>query len=138
METLLRLVIVLPGLPAPIPQAQIFDSDGGWLARADLKARGVKAVFEYDGATHNEPARHASDIARWKVLRRHGFEVYPYTARELFRMPQQIVLDYQRVLGLPPDPTVVDRWLRESRRSLWCTARRAVVIGASQGRFDPQ
>lgn len=117
METLMRLLIVLSGLPAPVPQVEIVDANGFVIARGDLKAPGVPAVFEYDGAIHNEPQNHAKDVARWRALRAAGYEVFPYTARELFQSPQQIVTDYQRVLSLPVDPTAVRGWWLEWRKS---------------------
>ena len=117
MESLMRLLIVLSGLPPPIPQAKIFDANGFFVGRGDLKAPGVRAVFEYDGATHNEPLNHAKDVTRWRNLRAANCEVFPYTARELFQSPQQIVADYQRVLSLPIDPTAIRGWWIEWRKS---------------------
>jgi hypothetical protein len=117
METLMRLVIVLSGLPAPIPQVEILDVNGFVVARGDLKAPGVPAVFEYDGAIHNEPRNHAKDVARWRAIRAAGCEVFPYTARELFQAPHHIVTDYQRVLSLPVDATAVRGWWQEWRKS---------------------
>ncbi len=113
METLQRLVLVLSGLPAPIPQVKIYDADGRFVARVDLKAPGVRAVFEYDGADHDKPHRHASDVRRWRALRAAGFEVFPYTASDLFRSPQKMVVDYQGALGLPIDASATQGWLRE-------------------------
>lgn len=113
METLLRLLIVLSGLPAPTPQFKAYDDFGGFVARMDLKAHGVRAAFEYDGAGHDEPVVHARDVKRWRDLRRAGYEVLPYTAADLFGTPQLIVMDYQRALGLPLDANAVQGWLRE-------------------------
>ena len=117
METLLRLIIVLSGLPAPTPQAVLYDSDGGWLARVDLLAPDGISVFEFDGADHDDPKRHASDVTRWRVLRHHGYVVYPFTARELFFRPHEIVNEYLRALGLPASAGNIEGWLREFRRS---------------------
>jgi hypothetical protein len=117
MESLMPLLIVLSGLSTPIPQAEIVDANGFFVARGDLKAPGVRAVFEYDGAIHNEPLNHANDITRWRNLRAADCEVFHYTARELFQSPQQIVTDYQRVLSLPIDPTAVRGWWLEWRKS---------------------
>ena len=123
METGMRLSIVLSELPPPTPQAIIRDVAGGWLAQVDLLGADGKSVFEYDGAEHFEPARHASDVARWKVLRRERYEVYPYTKQEFFLRPHQIPCDYREALGLPRSVGNIDIWLREFRRSSFCRHR---------------
>ena len=117
METLLRLLVVLSGLPPPKPQVILLDDAGGWLARVDLLAPDGVTVLEYDGASHDAPKRHNADVRRWCLLQRHGFKVFPYTARDLFRGAAQVVADYQDALGLPRDPSAVEGWLREFRRS---------------------
>ncbi len=117
METLMRLLIVLSGLPAPTPQFKVYDTYGAFVARTDLRAPGVRAAFEYDGAGHDEPVVHARDVKRWRDLRSAGYEVFPYTAGDLFGSPQQIVVDYQRALGLPIDAGAVKGWLDEWKHS---------------------
>ena len=117
METLMRLLIVLSGLPAPTPQFKVYDKHGIFVARTDLRAFGVRAAFEYDGAGHDEPVVHARDVKRWRDLRAAGYEVFPYTARDLFGTPQLIVVDYQRALGLPIDASAVAGWVREWKKS---------------------
>jgi hypothetical protein len=117
METLLRLIVVIPGLPEPTPQFVIRDSAGGWLARVDLLGANGSSVLEYDGAAHDAPKRHASDVARWRLLRREGYEVFPYTARDVFFGPAQIISDYQAALGLPLDQSAAQRWLHEWSQS---------------------
>jgi hypothetical protein len=117
METLMRLIFNLSKLPAPTPQLSLYDAHGNFLARGDLVGPDGVSVFEYDGADHNEPARHNADVRRWKILDRNGFKVYPYTALDVFRGAPQIVTDYQDALGLPRDPRAVEGWLREFERS---------------------
>lgn len=117
METLLRLIYRLSNLPAPTPQVRLYDAFGNFLARGDLVGPDGRSVFEYDGADHNEPARHNADVRRWKILDRNGFKVYPYTALDVFRGSPQIVTDYQDALSLPRDPRAVEGWLREFERS---------------------
>lgn len=117
METLLRLILVLSKLPPPTPQLVLRDEFGGFLARGDLVGPDGRTVLEYDGADHNEPARHNADVRRWMRLERNGFKVYPYVALDVFRDAQQIVTDYQDALGLPRDPRAVEGWLKEFQRS---------------------
>ena len=117
METIMRLLFVLSGLPAPTPQFKVYDMYGALVARTDLRAPGVRAAFEYDGGGHDEPVVHARDVKRWRDLRNAGYEVFPYTASDLFGTPQQIVVDYQRALGLPIDAGAVKGWLDEWKHS---------------------
>ncbi len=139
METLLRLLIVLPGLPAPTPQATLRDSEGGWLARVDLLAANRRSVLEYNGADHNTAKRRDSDASRWRLLYREGYEVFPYTARDIFLGPVHVVTDYQKALGLPIEPDAVKAWLREWQQSshAWPPSytQQAHSLPASSARF---
>jgi len=126
METVLRLTLVIPGLPPPEPQAILRDQWGGWLARVDLLGADGMSVFEFDGANHDEPERHAEDTSRWRMLHRHGFQVYPYTKRDIFSGGLQIIDDYETALGLSPDPNRAQAWLREWERSSFGRRRSAL------------
>lgn len=120
METLHRLLYVLSGLPRPAAQVEIFGPFDELIARCDLLVEEAMAIFEYDGQDHESPRRHASDVRRWRALRKAGYEVFPYTAVDLFRKPHQMVNDYQRALGLAEDPVAVRGWLVEWRKSGFC------------------
>jgi very-short-patch-repair endonuclease len=89
-------------------------------------AKGAKAVFEYDGAEHDEPVNHGRDVARWRALRAAGYEIFPYTARDFYSSPAHIVVDCQRAVGLPIDATAVQGWLREWKKSGWRNRPRRV------------
>lgn len=126
MESVLRMVLVIPGMPPPEPQAILRDQWGEWLARVDLLGADGKSVFEFDGADHDEPERRAEDRSRWRTLHRHGFEVYPYTKRDIFSGGLQIIDDYETALGLPTDPNRAEAWLREWEKSSFGRRRRAL------------
>ncbi len=125
METVLRTVIVIPGMPVPTPQAILRDEGGEWLARVDLLGADGKSVLEFDGANHDEPARHAEDTSRWRTLHRHGFQVYPYTKRDIFSGGLHIIDDYETALGLAPDPRRAQAWLTEWEKSSFGRRRRS-------------
>ena len=59
METRLRLLIVLAGLPEPVVNYRIWNEDGTWRRRFDLCYPGIKLVIEYDGR------QHADDVSQW-------------------------------------------------------------------------
>ena len=60
METRLRLLIVLAGLPEPQVNFILRAADGSWKRRFDLCYPGVHLIVEYDGR------QHAFDIEQWR------------------------------------------------------------------------
>ena len=60
METRLRLLIVLAGLPEPQVNFILRAADGSWKRRFDLCYPGVHLIVEYDGR------QHALDIEQWR------------------------------------------------------------------------
>jgi hypothetical protein len=60
MESRLRLLLVLAGLPEPEVNVILRDSDGEWSMRFDLCYRELKLIIEYDGR------QHAESIKQWK------------------------------------------------------------------------
>jgi hypothetical protein len=88
METHLRLVIVLAGLPEPVINQDVFSSRGGWLARPDLSYPEWKIAIEYDGEHHRVDRRQwRRDIARRELLEAAGWIVLVITGDDLLRHP---------------------------------------------------
>lgn len=61
METRLRLLIVLAGLPEPDVNFILRAADGTWKRRFDLCYPGIHLVIEYDGR------QHAFDLEQWRT-----------------------------------------------------------------------
>ena len=59
METRLRMLIVLAGLPEPTIDHRILDRDGRVLYRFDLSYAELRIVVEYDGRQHR------ADLDQW-------------------------------------------------------------------------
>ncbi|MEU4602793.1 hypothetical protein AB0F43_07430 [Kribbella sp. NPDC023972] len=92
METRLRLLIVLSGLPEPAVGHVVLDSDGGWLAKPDLSYPELKIAIEYDGHHHLKDARQwQRDIRRRENLERAGWRVRVITAADLLTAPATIL-----------------------------------------------
>jgi hypothetical protein len=92
METRLRLLIVLSGLPEPAIGHVVLDSDGGWLAKPDLSYPELKIAIEYDGHHHLKDARQwQRDIRRRENLERAGWRVRVITAADLLTAPATIL-----------------------------------------------
>ncbi len=81
METRLRLLLVLAGLPRPQVQVTLRDENGTFLGRADLLYPDQRLVIKYDGATHRESL--AADNRRQNRLINAGFKILRFTASDL-------------------------------------------------------
>jgi len=88
METRLRMVLIKARLPRPMVQADLRDSSGILIGRADLYYADCKLVIEYDGTNHRE--RMAEDLRRQNALLNAGFHLLRFTAGDL-REPRSIV-----------------------------------------------
>lgn len=122
-ETVLRLVHVLAGIPV-VSQYAVHDDTGVFLARADLRVEGTHRLPEYDGAPHRQREQHERDLARDKLLSRHGWQRYGYTASELLSDPASVIRDAEQALGRGHDPSRVVGWLEEAERSSLTAAGR--------------
>ena len=71
METRLRLLIVLAGLPEPTVNFIVRDQNGDWTLRSDLSYPGLKLIIEYDGDQHRQdPQQWSRDLRRREWLER--------------------------------------------------------------------
>jgi hypothetical protein len=88
MESRLRMLVVLSGLPEPIPGVDVYFESGGWLARPDLQYPEQRIAIEYDGRHHlDDPVQWRRDIGRRENLEREGWRVRVVTARDLYSTP---------------------------------------------------
>jgi very-short-patch-repair endonuclease len=91
METRVRLIVVLAGLPHPKVQHTIVDERGRMLATVDLAYRRQRIAIEYEGAEHFEPLRTIRDARRYTRLVALGWRVYRYVAADVYGSPDRIV-----------------------------------------------
>lgn len=89
METRLRLLIVLAGLPEPRVNLEI--RDGAFRTRVDLCYPELRLVIEYDGQQHR-----AEDLDQWDRDNERGgwftdndWELLPVISRGIYRRPQE-------------------------------------------------
>ena len=97
METRLRMLLVLGGLPKPDVQPELEDETGWVIARADLYYASHRLVIEYDGATHQTSV--AADNRRQNRLIEAGYKLLRFTAIDIWRMPASVVGQVERTLG---------------------------------------
>lgn len=90
METRLRMLLVLAGLPEPEVNREIRFDDGSPLRRYDLSYPEVKIAIEYDGRHHIERVdRWESDLVRREAIDDDGWRLLVVTARGLFVEPER-------------------------------------------------
>jgi very-short-patch-repair endonuclease len=112
METRLRMLIVLAGLPEPVVNHKIRDTRGRVRLRLDLSYPAWKLIVEYDGR------QHARDVAQWRrdLQRREYFDdeewkILVVTSEGVFVEPEQTLLRVRRALrsrGCPDLPRQLD------------------------------
>lgn len=89
METRLRMLLVLAGLPRPVAQQSIHDGWGRLLGRPDLYYPREKLGLEYDGGTHR--ANLVDDNRRQNRLLAEGVQLLRFTASDIYSRPQAVV-----------------------------------------------
>lgn len=89
MESRLRLLVMLGGLPEPSLNHDVV-LDGRWLHRPDLAWPKYRAGVDYDGGTHlrGAPRQRRRDIARREALDESGWVLRVVTADDVLRRPQ--------------------------------------------------
>lgn len=92
METRLRMLIVLAGLPEPEVNVEVSDVNGRLLYRFDLSYPDLKILVEYDGRQHRadlDQWDHDTDRRDW--LDAHGWLMLSVFSRGIFRDPAKTV-----------------------------------------------
>jgi hypothetical protein len=99
METRLRLLIVLAGLPEPEVNVEVRDGNGLVVRRFDLAYRHLRLIVEYDGRQHAEdPDQFSSDIRRREQLDDWGWRIVVVTAKGIFQRPEETLLRVHKAL----------------------------------------
>lgn len=90
METRLRVLLVLAGLPEPRVNFVVRDGAGQVVRRFDLCYPELKLIVEYDGRQHAEsPEQYDWDIDRREQLDRDGWRLVVVTAKGIYREPER-------------------------------------------------
>jgi Protein of unknown function (DUF559) len=102
METRLRLLLVLAGLPRPEAQVQLHDERGRFLGRPDLCYQAQRLCLEYDGGTHRDSL--VQDNRRQNRLINAGFRLLRFTASDVYQTPDTTVALVRSALLTPGRP----------------------------------
>ncbi|HEY8680556.1 MAG TPA: DUF559 domain-containing protein [Candidatus Dormibacteraeota bacterium] len=97
METRLRMLLVLAGLPRPEAQASLHDDKGRFLGRVDLYYPAHRLAIEYDGGTHR--TRLVEDNRRQNLLLNADFRLLRFTFADIRETPALVVDQVKRALA---------------------------------------
>lgn len=107
METRLRLLIVLAGLPEPEVDHRVRDETGHAVRRYDLYYRRSRTLVEYEGRQHAEStAQWTSDIDRREELDDQGRRLVVVTGDGIFVDPERTLRRIHRILKERGEPGV--------------------------------
>jgi hypothetical protein len=97
METRLRMLLVLNGLPRPEVQVTVRDEGGSFLGRPDLYYRAHRLGLEYDGETHR--ASLVEDNRRQNRLLLADVRLLRFTGADVLRRPDAVVTQVRNALA---------------------------------------
>ena len=90
MESRLRMLLVLAGLPEPVVNHTEHDDHGRWVRRFDLSYPTVRVAVEYDGRQHAESDRQwQRDVDRREELDNDGWRIVVVLAKGIYREPDR-------------------------------------------------
>ena len=96
METRLRMLLILGGLPRPKTQVEIRDRWGRVIGRPDLYYEECKLGIEYDGGLHRDML--AEDNRRQNRLLKAGVRLLRFTAGDVLGNPERVVEEVRAML----------------------------------------
>ena len=123
-ESIMRVLHQAAEIPVT-PQHVIFDEQGRFIARADLRIDGTQRIHEFDGARHREADVHEVDLERDRALLAARWERHGFTSKHLRRDGATIIADADRLLGRAWNPRRLAAWQSLLDHSLLGRAGRA-------------
>ncbi|HEY5981465.1 MAG TPA: hypothetical protein VIT41_17710 [Microlunatus sp.] len=87
MESRVRMLIVLAGLPEPTTNHILRYPNGDWRRRLDLSYVGARITIEYDGRHHLNTSQRRSDLLRREELEREGWLFIVLVSEDVYDEP---------------------------------------------------
>lgn len=117
METRIRILMVLAGLPEPVVNHIEYDAMGAWAKRFDLSYPDLLLIIEYDGRQHAEDDRQwGRDIERREALDAEGWRLIVVRSTGIYSEPGRTlerIMDAMRARGARSLPRTLNReWER--------------------------
>ncbi|MGI8797928.1 MAG: endonuclease domain-containing protein [Pseudonocardia sp.] len=100
METRLRMVLVLRGLPRPTVQHPVPDERARTVAVLDLAYPAARIGIEYEGEDHWTRDGTIRDARRYTRLTDLGWRIYRFIAADVYRRPDATADQIRRALAL--------------------------------------
>lgn len=100
MESRLRMVLVMAGLPRPEVQVPLYDKAGQFCGRVDMYYPSHRLCLEYDGRTHKDSL--VDDSRRQNRLLAAGYQIYRFASADVWDNPQRVVALVRGLLAVPP------------------------------------
>jgi hypothetical protein len=115
METRLRMLIVLAGLPEPVVNLKVRDESGEVIRKYDLSYPAVKVAVEFNGKVHVlVPGAWEADLERRDAIDDSEWRLVPVISSGIYATPEHTLRRVHRVLlarGLPGVPLRLgDAW----------------------------
>lgn len=99
METRLRMLIVLAGLPEPMVNITIENDDGIPIRRYDLSYPRQNIAIEYDGRQHVEVIEQwESDLARREAMDDEEWRIIVVISNGIYKVPEQTLSRIHRLM----------------------------------------
>lgn len=99
MESRLRMLLVLAGLPRPKAQVSIHDRWGRFVGRPDLYYEEHRLGIEYDGGVHRDAL--VEDNRRQNRLLNAGVRLLRFTASDVLGNPDAVLTHVRAMLSGP-------------------------------------
>lgn len=97
-ESMVRALLIEGGYPCPVPQVEVLDPMGRFIARVDLAYLDLKIALEYDGEHHLSRDRQAKDAWRRGDLAAEGWLIVTVVAEDV-RRPHLLYAKVNRALS---------------------------------------
>lgn len=98
MESVVRWLFHVGGLPAPELQFVLRDADGRFLARADFAWPARRVLVEFDGDVHRARDVFVRDLRRQNTVVAAGWTVLRFTSTDALGRPDDMVAEVRRAL----------------------------------------
>lgn len=100
MESVLRWLLHVAGIPAPELQFRISTASGDFIGITDMAWPGRKVLVEFDGNVHRDRQVFVNDLRRQNRLIAEGWTVLRFTSADVYGRPDEVVAAIRRALGL--------------------------------------